>query len=263
MMTDNAPLDAYMMDSHIAEVYDQTETYTDDIEFICRLLGDTAPLRILEPFCGTGRILIPLALAGHSLVGFDRAQGMLELARPKVALLPDDAQGRIAIFQADALTSDWPVGFDLVILGGNCFYGLSSASDQLSCIRAAYASLREGGLLYVDNNCRRGRVTEGDLRWRGNWPTGVCADGTRLAAENAMVAIDTEKNLWHETRKLHITLPNGIEQHIEWAYTVHPVSMEEVCGWLAVTGFTILGLYGNRQGAAFTADDRAIFWARK
>jgi SAM-dependent methyltransferase len=59
---------AYELDPHIAEVYDQTENYTDDIALILRLLDDTGPLRVFEPFCGTGRILIPLAQTGHAVV---------------------------------------------------------------------------------------------------------------------------------------------------------------------------------------------------
>ena len=262
-MDNSSRTDAYALDPHVAEVYDQSETYTDDIDQIIRLLGQSAPLRILEPFCGTGRILIPLAKAGHTLVGFDRAKGMLDRARKKVAQLQESVQAKITLFAGDAPVTDWPGGFDLVILGANCFYGLSSAAEQQACIRSAYASLRHGGWLYVDNNCRRGPVTEEDLRWRGAWPTGICADGTRLASENAIVAIDTERNLWHETRQMRVTAPDGSEQVMQWQYTVHPVSMEEVRAWLIDSGFSILALYGNRQDAKFTGDDRAIFWANK
>ena len=46
----------YDVDSHIAEIYDQDETGTDDVEFIERLIKGEDKIRILEPFCGTGRI---------------------------------------------------------------------------------------------------------------------------------------------------------------------------------------------------------------
>ena len=46
----------YDIDAHEAEVYDQVETYSNDIELIRRLPGNCARLRILEPFCGIGRI---------------------------------------------------------------------------------------------------------------------------------------------------------------------------------------------------------------
>lgn len=71
------------IEAHVAEVYDQVETYSDDVELIRRLLGNHRQLRILEPLCGTGRVLIPLALDGHELVGLDQAEGMLPRARAK------------------------------------------------------------------------------------------------------------------------------------------------------------------------------------
>ena len=52
----------YDIEPHIAEIYDQVEIYHDDVELIRKLIGGRGPLRILEPFCGTGRILIPLAV---------------------------------------------------------------------------------------------------------------------------------------------------------------------------------------------------------
>jgi len=72
----------------VAELYDQSETSVDDVALILRLVRGHGPLRILEPFCGTGRILIPMALAGHEIVGLDQSRGMLARAEEKVALLP-------------------------------------------------------------------------------------------------------------------------------------------------------------------------------
>src|SRR3972149_2266514 len=89
----------YDVEPHIAEIYDQSETYADDVALIRRLIGPLPHpahckdqqwrgrkhLRILEPFCGTGRILIPLAEDGHTLVGLDQAGGMLARAASKLA----------------------------------------------------------------------------------------------------------------------------------------------------------------------------------
>ena len=64
-------MNQYDLDPHVAEIYDQVETETDDIELIRTLITGKGVLRILEPFCGTGRILIPLALDGQEIVGLD------------------------------------------------------------------------------------------------------------------------------------------------------------------------------------------------
>lgn len=91
----------YDVDRAVAEVYDLHETYTDDVDLLRRLLGGRGPLRILEPFCGNGRTLIPLAEDGHELVGLDQSQVMLDSARAKIEPLPDAMQRRITLVAAD------------------------------------------------------------------------------------------------------------------------------------------------------------------
>jgi SAM-dependent methyltransferase len=74
----------YDTSPYIAEIYDQCETYQDDVALIRRLIQGRGNLCILEPFCGTGRILIPLASDGHTLMGMDQSKEMLARAREKV-----------------------------------------------------------------------------------------------------------------------------------------------------------------------------------
>ncbi|HUV38997.1 MAG TPA: class I SAM-dependent methyltransferase, partial [Planctomycetota bacterium] len=141
---------AYNLDVHVAEIYDRVETQTDDVALIRRLIADKGTLRVLEPFCGNGRIVIPLACDGHEIVGMDRAKAMLDSARAKTAGLPAEVRRRITLIEADVLASDWPNDFDLVLLGGNCFYELASAAEQESCVARASAALKPGGCVYVD-----------------------------------------------------------------------------------------------------------------
>jgi len=135
----------YDIEPHVAEIYDQQQTFTDDIELLRKLIGDCNPLRILEPFCGTGRILIPLANDGHSLVGLDQANGLLNCAHEKITRLSDEVQRRITLTEADVTIDDWPKDFDLVILGNNCFYELATPEEQERCITCAVTSLKSGG----------------------------------------------------------------------------------------------------------------------
>jgi len=257
-------LKAYELDPHIAEIHDQTESYTDDVALIQRMLGESGPLRIFEPFCGTGRIVIPLAQAGHTVVGLDLAQPMLDRARTKIAGLPEEVQRRITLLQGDALASEWPDGFDLVILGANCLFEFESPDEQLAIIRHAAASLRPGGWVFVDNNARRGPLNESALQWHGAWPSGACEDGTQIESESAIVRIDPQRNLWYKTRTIRIIDPAGRETRYYDETCRHPVSMEEVCRWLDDCGFIVQALFGSRRGEPFTPESgRAIFWAQK
>jgi len=90
-------LTMYDVDPHVAEIYDQHETCTDDVELLRTLISGRWPLHVLEPFCGTGRILIPLAQDGHDVVGMDQARGMVTRAQTKIHQLPTHIQRYIRL----------------------------------------------------------------------------------------------------------------------------------------------------------------------
>jgi SAM-dependent methyltransferase len=256
----------YDIEPHIAEVYDQHETFTDDVALIRNLVVDRGRLRILEPFCGTGRILIPLALDGHELVGLDQARGMLAWARGKVGRLPREVQGRIALLEADVTAEEWPRGFDVVILGGNCFYELATAAEQEKCIVSAAASLNAGGRVYVDNDHMESDL---DASWqvsgtRSWFPTGTCSDGTAVESTMQTVWFDASRRLARFRRVTKVTLPDGNTAEREYVQQKHPVSAVEVRAWLKTHGFTVEQVYGDRSGSPYTeGSPRAIFWAVK
>lgn len=262
----------YDIEPHVAEIYDQIETYSDDVELLCRLIGGRGPWHILEPFCGTGRVLIPLAADaqhptdGHMLVGLDQAKGMLARARMKIERLPEKVQRRITLAEADVTREVWPQGFDLVVLGGNCFYELATPDEQEGCIVSAAASLDPGGYVYVDNNHMEGDLDESWRRpgvSRGGL-NGTCADGTRIESTSETIWYDAPRRLVRFRRRTQVTLPDGSFVEKECVQQKHPVSAVEVQAWLETHGFVVEQLYGDRAGNPYTeTSGRAIFWARK
>lgn len=256
----------YDLEPHIAELYDRSQNYDDDVALIRKLLSGRPRLRVLEPFCGTGRILVPLATDGHSVVGLDCAKAMLDGARAKYRNPATGESGSVELVQMDILGSRWPRGFDLVILGGNCLYELATAGEQEACIREASQSLFPGGYLYVDND-----HMEGDLHpsWRkpgvsGCFPTGVCNDGTRFSSTWETIGYDTAGRTVTLRRCTRVEGPDRTMTTMESIQQKHPVSKDEVAGWLEGYGFVVQNLYGDRLGRPYTGEStRAIFWARK
>lgn len=256
----------YDIDPHIAEIYDQIEAYTDDIELIRVLIEKRKALRILEPFCGTGRILIPLALDGHELVGIDQAKGMLGQVQAKIRQLPAEVQKRITLIEANAIFQEWQQGFDLIVLGGNCFYELATPEEQEKCIISAADALNAGGYVYIDNNHMEGELDES---WRKpgenqGFPTGICADGTRIESTVETIWFDIPHRLVRFRRRTNVIFPDGNRFEKEYIQQKHPVSTVEVQKWLERHGFIVVQLYGDRAGHLYTeTSERAIFWAKK
>jgi hypothetical protein len=251
-------------DPLLAELYDQSETYVDDVELIRRLIGESGTLSILEPFSGTGRILTGLARDGHSVTGIEVAPSMNARAVDKVARLGADVLDRVTLKVQDVLDGEWGSGYDLVIIGANAFYELPAAEMQERCIRFARESLVPGGRLFVDNDDYKGDWGKGPFGEERAVFEGVGTDGTFGRTTMASLRFDKEQGVLHMKRTWFTRAPDGTEQMVEYLGRKHPVSAKEVEGWLRKHGFEILRVFGDRQGNQHTAESgRAIFWARK
>lgn len=84
-----------------ADMYDLHETETEDVDFALSVIGP-APKNILEIACGSGRFLVPLARAGHTVTGLDFDQYMLDKIGPKAAGLDN-----ISWRRADVIRESW------------------------------------------------------------------------------------------------------------------------------------------------------------
>jgi len=264
-MTEANGFKAYDISHDVAEIYDRIETQTEDIDLLQALIGDRGPMRILEPFCGTGRILIPLAEAGHELVGLDKSTPMLTLAERRLSKLPDAVRESVELIEFDVLADAWPTGFELVILGANCLYELPTAESQRRCIREAAAVLRPGGFLFLDNNHMEGEL---DPSWREGgvrpgFPTGTCDDGTVVEGTLETVWFDAANRLARFRRTARLTPVDGEAWETEWIEQKHPPSTDEMREWLAEFGFEIVALWGDLERSPYREDaERAVFWAR-
>jgi SAM-dependent methyltransferase len=262
-MTD--PHEERRVDDYWAQVYDKLETQRDDVALLRELIGEAGRLRILEPFCGNGRIFIPLAEDGHEILGMDRSEAMLDAGRAKLRRLPEEVRARVSLRRADVTAEEWPGGFDVVILGANCFYELAAAEEQEGCIRSARAALKPGGWLFLDNNHMEGdldagwcRLGETEVR-----PERACPDGATLVETVTTVWVDRPRRLWRARRTTEVRTPGGEVLRKEWVQQKHPPSTAEMRGWLERHGFTVLQLWGDRKKSAYTdRSGRAIFWAR-
>jgi hypothetical protein len=196
----------------------------------------------------------------------DLANGMLARAREKISRLQEEVRNRIELRSADVVSKSWPEGFDVVVLGGNCFYELAAPEEQKRCITFAARSLKSEGHVFVDNNHMEGEL---DLSWRqegarSGFPSGICADGTQVESTSETVWFDAVNRLVRFRRSTKITFADGRVFQKEYTQQKHPVSTVEVRTWLECHGFEIENLWGDRSGSPYTeTSDRSIFWAKR
>jgi SAM-dependent methyltransferase len=139
------------------------------IESLLRVLHPT-PGRVLDLGCGTGRVLLPLLLAGHDCLGVDCDERVLERCAEHVR----GAGGSAALACFD-FTRDWPGtvrGFDAVCCLGNTFMTIVDVDDARALLRRAAEALEPDGRFIIDD-------IPADL-WseltEGNWCSGLSDD---------------------------------------------------------------------------------------
>lgn len=104
---------------------------------------------ILEVGCGTGRLLLALAQAGHTLTGLDISEVALSIARTKL-----DAAGltaQVPLYRTDMRDFDLPQkDFAAALLPLNTFMHCHTIEDQLATLRTIHKHLQPFGQLVID-----------------------------------------------------------------------------------------------------------------
>ena len=140
------------------------------IESILKLLGEE-PLDVVDVGCGDGRILIPLVVAGHRVVGIDLDPVAISACSARCAEIDIDAHLIDGSF-FDALPLSEPV--DAIVCCGQTFMLLADVDEAVAALRLFKQSLKGGGLIIIDD-------IPGDL-WpevaAGRWANGINEDET-------------------------------------------------------------------------------------
>ena len=105
---------------------------------------------VLELGCGTGRILIPTAEAGVSIVGLDASSAMLGVARTKTSEFSSEVQSRIELIEGDMRTFSLDRQFKLVTIPFRAFLHILTPEEQRKTIERIHEHLDDGGRLILN-----------------------------------------------------------------------------------------------------------------
>lgn len=137
------PFDWYETPLYYDMVFDEdTEREVNFLIEVLKRYGATKGKRVLEPACGSGRLLAGMTQRGYSVTGFDLSEGMLSFARNR--LKEHGYKGKI--MRGDMADFSFPGKFDLAHCLVSTFKFLSdeaSARNHLNCIAR---TLKPGGL---------------------------------------------------------------------------------------------------------------------
>lgn len=133
-----------------AEFYDILHSsYDADLKMyldLAKKYGDP----VLELGCGTGRLLVPLAAAGHTVTGIDLSGDMLTRCREKLDIEGEATANRASLVQGDIRRFDLGSKFNLIMAACNTILHCTATRDLLAVFARARAHLAPGGVFVVD-----------------------------------------------------------------------------------------------------------------
>lgn len=251
-------------DAILATLYDALGAFDADLPLYLELAAAQGG-RVLEVACGSGRVALPLARAGHQVVGLDASPHMLALARRKLAAAGPAIADRVRLVRGDMRGFELDQEFDLAIVAVKSFAYLTSQTDQERALRAVAAHLRPGGLLALD-------LLHPAPTWLLEPPGSLrqdlvhCdpADGRTVARTEAVVSTDLSAQVRVIRSAYEIVARDGAvtKRFVEWPFRY--MYRFEAQYLLERAGFAIEGVYGGYRGEPFTSESRVmLFLARR
>ena len=250
-------------DAALALLYDAFP-FDADLPFYLELAAQQGG-RVLELACGSGRLLVPLARAGHRVIGLDASPHMLAIARDKLAAAGPEVAARTRLVQGDmrAFSLDGP--FDLAVIAVRSFAYLVDRSDQLSTLCAVAAHLRPGGLLALDSlNPAPAWLLEPPGSLRQDLVRHVPEQGVTVARTEAVVSIDLAAQVRVIRSAYEVVADDGTvtKRFVEWPFRY--TYRFEVEHLLERAGFEIEAVHGGYRREPFASESRVmLFLARR
>lgn len=255
-MRDDRSDDPY---ARIADLYEaEHRGWTDDLDLYLALAvraGDP----VLELGCGSGRVAIALAEAGHEVHGVDTSEALLAIARANMA----GRQLPAAFASGDMRRYDSGRRFGLAFCALDTLLHLQSTGEVLDTMASAHRVLRPGGLLALDIvNPTPDLLAMGDrvVRHQSTFAGPGDVEVTHFVSWD----IDPDTRTIETAHFYDWLSDGGAVRRRTTSFRLRYLERDEVEAALQATGFDSVELYGSVQLDPFESDsDRMVFVATK
>jgi SAM-dependent methyltransferase len=250
-MPDEAGKEIY---AFTADFYDRIVPYQSrpDVGFYVDAAKDSKG-PVLEIGCGTGRILIPTARAGISIVGVDLSEHMLEKCRAKLKAEPAEVQSRVRLVTADMRRFELGTAFPLVTIPFRPFQHLTTVEDQIACLGTVRRHLRDGGRVIFDLFNPAFGVIAADNAGQELGPDSefTMLDGRKVARYWKFVSKDFFNQINYMEFIYHVTHPDGRKEKLVHPFPMRYLFRYEVEHLLERCGFHLEHVYADFDRSGF------------
>jgi SAM-dependent methyltransferase len=228
------------------------QSFNEDIPFwqsLARWQGNP----ILELGCGTGRVLIPLAQAGHNIFGIDNAPDMLAYLNHQMT---PKLQENIHIIEGDMTNFKIDTQFRLVILPCNT-YSTFDTKTRAAILTCVFNHLAPGGvfgvsmpnpnlLLALEESAAEPVIETIFSHPETGYPVQV---SSRWERKDHVLSF-----IWHYD---HL-IPNGRIERLTTSTDHQLTTIEEYITEMLTAGFTIRSTYRNFETGPYKPDSNYL-----
>lgn len=205
---------------------------------------------ILEPMCGSGRFLVPIAQAGFDIDGFDASPHMLAACRAKLK------RSRLKSRVSEQSLPDVKLGrnYALLIIPAGSFGLITDERAIRASLRRLHDALAPGGTIVIELDAFDPRTKSSSWPWGGRWIRRD--DGARLVISwlgrfDAETSIESSLHRYELIDKAGRLLKTEIEE-----FNLRRISRPQMTRWLRDARF-------GRIKVVRDDDQTMIFEARR
>jgi len=250
---------------HTATLYDADPRaiFTADIPFYidrAKKLGG----RTLELACGTGRVMIPLALEGIDVCGLDYSSSMLEVLEAKLKQLPEKTQDRIQYMLGDMADFSLPGTYRLIFIPFRSFQSLETDEQAMRCLNCVHRHLEDGGQFIVN--------VFKPFREIGDWWVSheeqldfesTLESGQQITRHSVRKAYGLDRRLLYTDLIYRLTREDGVVEEYRDSIRLRYFYGDDIRKLITSAGFKIVEEYGWYDGTPVDEGNEFIFMCRK
>lgn len=250
----------------IARFYDLDHAgFDDDLAFYGEF-ARTVSGPVLDVGVGSGRVALPLALAGHHITGIDVSEPMLALARQRAAAA--NVGLRLQVTQADVTVAVLPQRFGLAYFSLNTFSHLLTRPEQLAALANVRRHLLSAGRLLIDQwNPHASTAPDSSGQWvlgyrrqtpEGRWVTQSVSSRADPAEQQLQTTILYDEEIAGPSRMAGVGGPNVRRTTV--ALRLRYFYRYEVEWLLLAAGYDLEAVFGSYDLSPYSADAPRLIW---
>ncbi len=231
--------------------------YREDLPFWC-MLARKCGGPVLELGCGTGRVLLGLALDGHTVEGIDSDPDMLDVARSKLFPAHLDL---VHLHLGDLRTMSMRSTYPLIIIPCNTL-AYFDAQECKQILKRAREHLTQGGYLAIDTpNPESASITSAFDVLDQN--SELISTFVSPRTEHP-IQVSARQSTGHNSDEIVIMWyfdelrPNGTVQRFEQKLHYHLRSSKTMKNFLSQVGFINISFFGDYDSSDLKSDSQRL-----